>query len=291
MALIYKSFGRFAIRGWLLIRCCSRLDLVAVLLSINYTQKEKITQKNIYSTIYILTMVTLKYQERFKTLQGVFDEFTNRTLFELQSKGLFDELISPLFVGKESNIFIAKKGKQNIIVKIYFMQNCNFNRMYDYIKKDPRYEYLQKHRRQIILAWVQREYKNLLKAEKAKVNVPKPLGYKNHILIETFIGDDKPAPVLKNSFPENPQQFFEEIVLEMKKLYQNGLIHGDLSPFNILNYNEKPFLIDFSQATLVKTPNSKELLERDLKNVVSFFNKLGVDANIERTFITITENN
>lgn len=235
-------------------------------------------------------MVTLKYQERFKTLKGVFDEFTNRTLFELQSKGLFEDLVSPLFVGKESTIFMAKKGKQNIIVKIYFMQNCNFNRMYDYIKKDSRYEYLKKHRRQIILSWVQREYKNLLKAEKAKVNVPKPLGYKNHILIETFIGDDKPAPALKDSFPENPQQFFEEIVLEMKKLYQNGLIHGDLSPFNILNYNEKPFLIDFSQATLVKTPNSKELLERDLKNVVSFFNKLGVDANIERTFITITEN-
>ncbi|MEW5896630.1 MAG: RIO1 family regulatory kinase/ATPase [Nanoarchaeota archaeon] len=232
-------------------------------------------------------MATLTYQERFKTLKGVFDEFTNRTLFELQSKGLFEELLSPFSVGKESSIFIARKGKQKVIVKVYFVQNCNFNKMYDYIKKDPRYEYLQKHRRQIILAWVQREYKNLLRAEKARVNAPRPLGCKNHILVETLIGDELPAAKLKDLPPENPRQFLKDVITEIKKLYDNGLIHGDLSSFNILNYKEKPFLIDFSQATLVKTPNSGELLERDLKNVLSYFNKLGVNASVEKTFIII----
>ena len=47
-------------------------------------------------------MVTLTYQERFKTEKGVFDEFTKRTLFSLSSAGHFDELVSPLFEGKES---------------------------------------------------------------------------------------------------------------------------------------------------------------------------------------------
>ena len=66
----------------------------------------------------------------------------------------------------------------------------------------------------------------------------------------------------------------------MKKMYNIGLVHGDLSSFNILNFNEKPVLIDFSQATLVKTPNSEELLERDVNNIVKFFKKLGVKAEI-----------
>ena len=86
-------------------------------------------------------MTQFTYQERFKTLQGVFDEFTIRNLFELESKKIFEELVSPLKVGKESNVFIAKKGRQKLIVKIYRVQNCDFNKMFHYIRQDPRYEY------------------------------------------------------------------------------------------------------------------------------------------------------
>ena len=74
----------------------------------------------------------------------------------------------------------------------------------------------------------------------------------------------------------------------MKKSYDSGLIHGDLSSFNILNHNDKPFFIDFSQGTLVKTPNSGELLERDVRNIVGFFGKLGVEAEVEESLYKIT---
>ena len=73
----------------------------------------------------------------------------------------------------------------------------------------------------------------------------------------------------------------------MKGLYQQGLVHGDLSAFNILNYKNKPFIIDFSQGTVVKTPNSEELLRRDIKNVLQFFRKLGINADVEETFIKV----
>jgi len=234
-------------------------------------------------------MTQFTYQERFKTLQGVFDEFTNRTLFELQSRDYFDELVSPLLIGKESNVFLASKGNGIVIVKIYRMQNCDFNRMFEYIKKDPRYEFLQKHRRQIILAWTQREYKNLLRAQKAKILVPEPITFMNHILVEEMIGDKEPAPMLKDTTPKEPRKFFDLIIEDMKKLYDQGLIHGDLSPFNILNYKEKPYFIDFSQATLVKTPNSEELLKRDLHNIVHFFSKLGIKENEEKILYSITK--
>ncbi len=233
-------------------------------------------------------MTQFTYQERFKTLKGVFDEFTNRTLFELQSRGHFDELLSPVTVGKESNIFIANRGKEKVIVKIYRVQNCDFNRMFEYIKKDPRYEFLQKHRRQIIIAWTQREYKNLMRAEKAGIHSPKPIAFMNHIIVEEMIGDEVPAPMLKDAKPKNAKKFFSLVVEDMKKLYEGELIHGDLSPFNILNHNEEPYFIDFSQATLVKTPNSEELLQRDIKNIIQFFSKLGVKENEEQTLQKIT---
>jgi len=160
--------------------------------------------------------------------------------------------------------------------------------MYDYIKKDPRYEFLKKHRRQIIVSWTQREYKNLLRAEKAKVRVPKALGWRNHILVEEFIGKEKPAEPLKDSLPTDPERFFKEIIHQMKLLYRSGLIHGDLSSFNILNNEETPVLIDFSQATLTKTPNSEELLERDLTNILKFFKKLGISADYTKIYKEIT---
>jgi RIO kinase 1 len=233
-------------------------------------------------------MTDLENQERFKTLKGVFDEFTNRTLFELQSRNHFEEMLHILKVGKESNVFVArtKEGKR-VIVKIYRMQNCDFNRMFEYIRKDPRYDFLKNHRRQIILAWVQREYKNLIKAERAKVNVPKPIAWRNHILVEEFIGNEdeeqeEAAPALKDLAPKEPKKFFEETIRQIKKLYKAELIHGDLSSFNILNSKEKPVLIDFSQATITRTPNSEDLLRRDIKNVVHYFKKLGIKEEEEK---------
>ena len=75
----------------------------------------------------------------------------------------------------------------------------------------------------------------------------------------------------------------------MRLLHAAGMVHGDLSPYNILNYNEKPVLIDFSQSTVVKTPNSQELLERDIKNILQFFRKLGVKHEAEEILLQIKE--
>jgi serine/threonine-protein kinase RIO1 len=71
-------------------------------------------------------------KEKWKVWGNVFDEFTFRTLFKLASQGHFEELKSPVSIGKESNIFSAKKSKENIIIKIYRLETCDFNKMYDY---------------------------------------------------------------------------------------------------------------------------------------------------------------
>jgi len=139
-----------------------------------------------------------RMQEKFKTLKGVFDLFTEQTLHKLISKKLFDGLESPIFIGKESNVFTALKNNEKRIVKIYRLETCDFNQMYNYLKYDFRFRNLKKQKRKVILTWVQREYRNLLVARDAKVRVPTPLAILNNVLVLELIGDKDPAPQLKD---------------------------------------------------------------------------------------------
>ena len=220
-------------------------------------------------------------KEEWKTWGNVFDEFTFRTLFKLASQGYFESIQSPISIGKESNVFSAKSKNGKVILKIYRLETCDFNRMYDYIKYDPRYSNLKKNRRKIIFSWVQREYRNIMKAREFGVTVPKPIAFLNNVLIEEFIGDEEVAPKIKDYLPRAKKEFFKKVISNMKKLYKADLIHADLSQFNILIYNDNPVLIDFSQATMLRDPQANEFLDRDIKNIVNFFKKTGlkIDKN------------
>ena len=72
--------------------------------------------------------------DKFKVYKNVFDEFTLKTLFKLSSQGHYDELMTPEQIGKESNIFLASTDSDDyVVVKIYRLQTCNFNKMFSYI--------------------------------------------------------------------------------------------------------------------------------------------------------------
>ena len=226
-----------------------------------------------------------KSREDFKTRHSVFDEFTNRTIYKLISEGYFEGLKSPLFMGKESNVFTAeKKDGTTVVVKIYRLETCDFNRMYDYIKGDPRYSNITKRRRNVIFAWVQREYRNLMIARDAQVPVPLAMAFMNNVLVlECVESYGHVASKLKDAEPSNPGQFFKETVEGMKRLYGAKLVHGDLSPFNILNREDKPVFIDFSQTAPLDHSQAVEFLERDIRNVCKYFSSLGIQADEEKT--------
>lgn len=213
------------------------------------------------------------WKDEWKVYKNVFSEFSLRNIFKLSSQGFFEELESPISIGKEANIITAlTKDKKRIVVKMYRLENCNFNKMYSYIASDSRYENLKKRKRDIVFAWTQREYRNLMLAREV-IRVPTPLACKDNILLLEFIGDNIAAPQLKNQRPKNPKKFFDLVLANMKKLHQKGMIHGDLSEFNILNWNEEPIFIDFSQSTTNDSFQANELLERDIKNVARYFSK------------------
>lgn len=224
-----------------------------------------------------------KQKEEWKVYKNVFDSATILNLVKLQSQRHFDGLESPVALGKEANIFSALKGRQKIIVKIYRVENCNFNKMYQYIAPDPRFAGMKKRRRLVIFSWVQREYRNLLKAREV-IRVPTPFAIKDNVLLMEFIGRKEPAPMLKDAPPNNPEKFFEKIIKNLKALYKAGLVHADLSKFNILNFEQEPVFIDFSQATLLKHPEAEAFLRRDISNVVGYFKNQGLKFDEEEVY-------
>jgi RIO kinase 1 len=241
------------------------------------------------------------YRDR-KTEQYVFDIPTLETLYKFAQKGIITALGGPISRGKESVIFHALGAEEKeLAIKMYKVNTATFNAMIDYIVGDPRFKGIKKDHRSIIFAWARKEYKNLSRALEAGVRVPTPLACDRNVLIMEFIGKEGiAAPRLRDVPPEvlaveiGLEALFLQIVAAMKTLYEDaGLVHADLSEFNILlkGYVERelassanadaapevvPLLIDMGQATLLDHPNAEAFLRRDAQNISAYFAKLGL---------------
>jgi len=221
-------------------------------------------------------------KEKFKIFKEVFDQYTLKTLYKLSNDGYIKELGGIISTGKEANIFYAIDEENNpVAVKIYRIETSKFKRE-KYIIGDPRFEKKQKlsSKRGIIDIWAKKEFKNLEKAYKNNIRVPKPIIQRNNVLIMEFIGEnERPAPIAKDNPPKEPKIWLEKILNSIMTLYQkSGLVHGDLNEFNILNFKEEPVIIDMAQSVLRDHPLSDDLLLKDIKNILTWFKKLGVET-------------
>ena len=219
-------------------------------------------------------------KNKFIAYDNVFDQSTLRGLFKLSSQGYFEEIQGPIKIGKESNVFSVVCEDERRVVKIY-RTAANFKKMHDFMKPDPRYANVGGGIIAIISAWARKEFSNLLRARKNGVRVPTPYAFHKNIVCMEFIGDEMPAPTLQKCYPKDPKVFYKKLFHEMKMLYKAKLVHTDLSEYNILNHNDEPVLIDFSQAVDFRFPQVEFYLERDVQNVVRFFNRLGMDLEWE----------
>lgn len=125
--------------------------------------------------------------------------------------------------------------------------------------------------------WVKREYYLLKKLFQKGANLPEVFDYNNNSIIMEYLGTlILAAPLIKDIdfSPRLAKSTFDEIIKSIKIFLENGIVHADLSEFNILWWQDKPFIIDFPQAVDIRSnSNYKILLKRDIENVISFFNK------------------
>ncbi len=226
-----------------------------------------------------------------KTLDEVFDLSTLHRLGTLISHGIIDQLDFPISTGKEANIFRAITPEQkHVALKIYRTSNLTFKHITKYIEGDPRFRLATRSRRTIIHEWTKKEYKNLQRLQHTHIRVPKPIHRLGNILVMQYIGTkDTAAPLLKNILPNNPEKTCREILSFIETMYQKAdLVHGDLSPYNILLYRQKPYIIDVGQAVLLEHPLAQELLQRDIHNMIHFFKTWDITLNPTKILKNIT---
>lgn len=232
----------------------------------------------------------LKDADQLKVEGSVFDEATLAAIYKLVQDGYIRAFGGPVSTGKEANVYEALGAEGDVAVKIYRVNTSNFRHMQEYLVGDPRFENIGSDKKSIVLAWVKKEFANLERAQAAGVRVPRPIAVERNVLVMELVGHpDERARRLTEVTVENPQTAYEVVVEYMRRLYSAGIVHGDLSEYNIVVHDGELHLIDFGQSVTVYHPNAAEFLERDCRNVATFFARLGVSVTPDALQKTITE--
>jgi RIO kinase 1 len=231
----------------------------------------------------------LKDADQFKVEGSVFDDATLRALYKLVHDGHVEAFGGPISTGKEATVFLALGPDGDVAVKIYRINASDFRRMRRYLEGDPRFSGIGSDKKKVVLAWTRKEFANLSRARAAGVRVPEPIAVERNALVMEFLGtDDERAKRLAEVHIENPETAYEVVREYTRRLHGAGLVHGDLSEYNVVVHEGELCVLDLGQAVTVHHPNSRDFLERDCENVANFFARQGLDVTAEALLEHVT---
>lgn len=209
-------------------------------------------------------------------------------LIPLVEDGIIDEVIGQVRSGKEADVFIVRVGEEIRCAKVYKeAKNRSFRQAVQYQEgrtvqnsrsaraMSKRTRYGQKEAES---SWINAEVEALNKLAAAGLRVPKPFGFFDGVLIMELIMDaeGQPAPRLDDITltADVALLYHEEMIAQIVKMLCVGLIHGDLSEFNVLVDAEGPVIIDLPQAVNAAGNNSAAMMfKRDVDNMTRYFGR------------------
>ena len=232
----------------------------------------------------------LKDADQFKVEQSVFDDATFAAIYKLVQDGHIEAFGGPISTGKEANVYEALGEEGDIAVKIYRINASDFQHMREYLDGDPRFEGIGNDKGKIVLAWTRKEFANLERAQKAGVRVPRPIAVERNVLAMELVGlvEDR-ARRLAEVTVENPETAYEVVREYMRRLHRAGLVHGDLSEYNLIIHDGELVVIDLGQAVTVHHRNADDFLRRDCRNVANFFTRQGLEVDPDDLYADVTE--
>jgi RIO kinase 1 len=207
------------------------------------------------------------------------------SLAALFDYGIVNEVVRPLMSGKEAQVYIVVSGGKQCVAKVYKeAQNRTFKHRAEYTEgrkvrnsRDQRaIDKRSKHgRAQDEAAWRSTEVDMIHRLHAAGVRVPAPRHFIDGVLIMELItdADGNPAPRLADLVfdPAVAQAMYERLLREVVRMLCAGVVHGDLSDFNVLVGADGPVLIDFPQSVdTAHNANARKLLLRDVENLHRF---------------------
>jgi len=211
---------------------------------------------------------------------------TPKRLQPLIEDGLIDEVISQLMSGKEATVFMVRCGSEIRCAKVYkdagkrsFKQAVQYregrkvrnSRQARAMAKGSKYG-----REEQESLWHNAEVDALYKLAQANVRVPKPYGCIDGVLLMELItdADGDVAPRLNDVklTQEEALAHHSQVIRDVVRMLCAGLVHGDLSEFNVLVDQGGPVIIDLPQAVDAVANNHAEwMLERDINNMRDYY--------------------
>jgi RIO kinase 1 len=204
----------------------------------------------------------------------------------LVEDGLVDEVIRQLKSGKEATVYVVQCGAAIRCAKIYKEANQRgFHQAVTYtegrkVKNSRQARAMEKGsrygRQEQEAAWQHAEVDALYKLAAAGVRVPQPLGFFEGVLLMELVtdADGQPAPRLNDLelTPEQAREFHAFLIHQVVLMLCAGIVHGDLSEFNVLVDELGPVIIDLPQAVdAAANNNASRMLERDVENLAVYF--------------------
>ncbi len=212
---------------------------------------------------------------------------TPRGLQPLIEEGVIDRVVRSLKSGKEASVYLVESGSTVRCAKVYKQAHQRgFQKLAQYQEgrkarrsRDQRAGGRGHYgRKQSEEAWKNAEVDALYRLAGAGVRVPAPAGYFSGVLLMDLIVDDEglPAPRLNEVTLSEALavEYHGHMMREIVRMLCAGLIHGDLSEFNVLLAADGPVIIDLPQAVEAASNNNAfAMLARDVENVTVYFGR------------------
>ncbi|MEW5788738.1 MAG: PA4780 family RIO1-like protein kinase [Pseudomonadota bacterium] len=222
---------------------------------------------------------------------------TPSRLEPLATDGLVDAVLRQLMSGKEATVYVVLCGDEVRCAKVYKEANKRgFHKAVDYtegrkVKNSRQARAMAKGtrygREEVEAAWQRHEVDALHRLAAAGVRVPTPYNFLEGVLLMELVTDaqGEPAPRLNDVAldPELARQYHAQLIRQVVRMLCAGIVHGDLSEFNVLVDPEGPVIIDLPQAIdAAANNNARRLFQRDVDNLASYFGQFAPELSATR---------
>ena len=213
---------------------------------------------------------------------------TPKRIEPLIQDGLVDAVIRQLMSGKEAMVYVVRCGEDIRCAKIYKEANKrSFRQSVDYtegrkVKNSRRARAMEKGTKYGRQAqeeqWQSAEVDALYRLAAAGVRVPRPYNFLEGVLLMELVTDANgdAAPRLNDVVltPEQAREYHQILITQVVRMLCAGIVHGDLSEYNVLVGTEGPVIIDLPQAIdAAGNNNARSMFERDIDNLANYFGR------------------
>ncbi len=222
---------------------------------------------------------------------------TPKRIEPLVEDGLVDEVLRPLMSGKEAAVYVVRCGQELRCAKVYKEANKrSFRQAAEYqegrkVRNSRQARAMAKGskygRKEAEDAWQNAEVAALFRLANAGVRVPRPYDFLDGVLLMELVADEygDAAPRLNDVYlePEQAREYHAFVIRQIVLMLCTGLVHGDLSEFNVLLGPDGPVIIDLPQAVDAAGNNHAfSMLERDVGNMAAYFGRFAPELRDTR---------